>query len=105
MARTKTLRGERIRPESSVAIAAGVVFNEIDGETVLLNTRDGTYYGLDKVGTRVWTLMHEFPRLGTVHEHLMDEYDVAPDRLWTDLMVLVTDLKAKGLLTLDGDGL
>src|SRR4051812_15119232 len=50
-------------PEVSIAnrvkISDDVLFQELQGEAVLLELKTGVYFGLDKVGTRVWQLLGE----------------------------------------------
>jgi len=83
---------------SAVVAGSDVVVRELDGELVMLNLESGMYFGLDKVGTRIWQLIHEYGSLQRVFERMCDEYDVAPDRLERDLLALVGALSAKGLV-------
>jgi hypothetical protein len=88
--------------ESHVVIVPDVVFNEVDGETVLLSGERGRYYGLDRVGTRIWALLRVEPRLAAVHTRLIEEFDAPADRLWADLARLVEELQQKGLVEVHG---
>lgn len=82
----------------SAAIAPDVIFRLLDGEAVLLNLNTGNYFGLDAVGTRAWELILEHHSLERVHSLLLDEYDVDADRLAQDLLTLVQEFCAKGLI-------
>jgi hypothetical protein len=82
---------------SVVAVNPDVAFRELDGEMVLLDLAKGTYFGLDQVGARIWTLIGDRASLSTVFETLAAEYEVAPLVLERDLLALVDDLCAKGL--------
>ena len=82
---------------SVLALNPDVVFRQLDGEMVLLDLGTGTYFGLDDVGARVWTLIGDRAGLGAVFETLLTEYEVAPAVLEHDLLALVGDLCAKGL--------
>ena len=75
-----------------------VVSRKLQGEAVLLNLQSGTYFGLNEVGTRIWTLFGEKKSLRQVFETLKQEYDVAPETLEQDLLRLVGELKTKGLV-------
>ena len=44
---------------TQVEISPEALFQELDGETVLLNLQSERYYGLDDVGTRMWQLLAE----------------------------------------------
>ena len=75
-----------------------VVFRELDGETVLLNLDSGVYFGLDAVGTRVWTLLLEHGATGPVCAQMEREDEVEPDALERDVHRLVRELHQKGLI-------
>lgn len=79
-----------------------VVFREVDGEAVILDMKNGTYFGLDPVGTRVWQLLIEHARLEAVFSALAAEFDVDPDTLRADLLDLVAALEGKQLLRQTG---
>lgn len=87
-----------IRLQDWVTIAPDVVFRDLDGEAVVLNLQTGMYFGLNEVGTRMWTLIAEDGRLQRVFDALREEYDVSPDVLEADLLELVRQLQAKGLV-------
>ena len=77
-----------------------VVSRELEGEAVILNLKSGTYFGLNEVGTRIWALIPEHGSLRKVFEALKEEYEVPPETLENDLLELVDQLQAKGLVSL-----
>jgi hypothetical protein len=80
-----------------------VLFQEVGGETVLLDLASETYFGLDEVGTRIWHLLSEHGSLRTVYDAMLDEFDVEPARLEGDLLTHVAQLADAGLVTLDAE--
>jgi hypothetical protein len=67
-------------------------------ELAILNVKLGKYYGLDRVGRRVWDLF-EVPRtLREIKEALIAQYEVEPETLEADLSGLLDDLVNEGLL-------
>ena len=90
---------DNVSLESSVAIGEDVVSRDLEGEAVILNLESGIYFGLDKVGTRIWSLLQEDGSLRRAFEAVQQEYDVAPEKLEGDLLRLVEELRAKGLLS------
>lgn len=95
--------GSQFTRETRVVASSDAASAGLEGETVILGMRDGVYYGLDAVGTRIWALVAEPTTLGTVHAAVVAEYDVTAERAWDDLVALARDLVAAGLLTrLDG---
>jgi hypothetical protein len=87
--------------QSTIQIPKDVLFREIAGEAVILNVATGIYYGLNDVGTRMWQLLAEHGRLEPAYQALLSEYDVPAEQLQADLIKLVDELSAKGLLQLD----
>jgi hypothetical protein len=84
--------------DSIVRTAGGAVSCELDGETAVLNIQSGNYYGLDKVGTSVWRLMGEPHTVAEIIREITAEYDVEPARCEADLLSLITQLAAHGLV-------
>lgn len=95
---TYALMGESIALTSQVRINTDVVFRDLDGEFVLLNLRTGVYFGLDRLGTRIWWLIEEHCSLEAVLESLLDEYDVVEGRCKRDLLGFVADLRENELV-------
>ena len=83
---------------TAVVASDDIAFREIEQEGVLLNLETGTYFGLNQVGTRAWTLLLEGKSVGEVHAQLSQEYEVAPDVLERDLIGWVGALVEKGLV-------
>ena len=85
-----------------VAISPDVLFQELDGETVLVDPQRGIPHGvyvLDDIGSRIWQLLAEQGDTVTVVEQLLTEYDVDEATLRRDLADFVAELIEKGLLT------
>ena len=89
--------------QRSFRVSDGVVFRELDGEAVLLNLDSGMYFGLDRVGTRIWQLLDAHHRLDKVIEELLEEYDVARETLEADVARLLGALLEKGLVVQGDD--
>lgn len=84
----------------TVVVPDAVVWRMLGGETVVMQLETGIYFGLDQMATAMWTLMSERGSLGAVHESLLAQYDVDAATLESDLLALVRELVAKGLLEL-----
>ncbi len=91
-----------INLDTQISIPETVYTQEVGAETILLDTQGGRYFSLDPVGTRMWQLIREHDALRSVYETVLAEYDVAPERLETDLLALVTKMIEKGLARVQG---
>jgi hypothetical protein len=84
--------------ESRISVPEDVLFRDLGGEAVLLSLKTGKYYGLDGVGTRMWSLLAQHGQVEPAYRALLAEYDVAEERLRQDLLNLINDLAAQQLL-------
>ena len=78
--------------------AEGVLFRELEGESVILSLDAETYYGLDEVGTRMWVVLADSPTVQAAFEKLCMEYDVDPEQLRHDIEELLGELVARKLI-------
>ncbi len=92
---------QAVKLDERVKIPEEVVFQKVGDETVLLNLKTGTYYGLDTVGTRVWELVAEKGTLAGIVESMLEDYEVTPEDLQRDILRLVKELRAKGLVEVE----
>lgn len=91
---------KQISLEFVVAIGKDVVSCDLEGEAVILNLASGIYLGLNEVGTRIWSLIQEYGALREVFGVMQQEYEVAPKELEIDILQLVDQLHANGLVSL-----
>jgi hypothetical protein len=86
-------------PESATVLAAGdLLASAFGAELVILNLKDGVYYGLADVGARIWALLQHPITVSAIRDALVAEYDVEPEQCGRDLGALLQDLAARGLI-------
>ena len=84
---------------SSIVVASGdQISSDLAGEVVMLNLKNGTYYGLDAVGARIWELIQEPRPVAAVRDVILEEYEVEPERCEGDLLALLGELAAAELI-------
>jgi hypothetical protein len=81
-----------------VARADGFLEAEIDHEIVVLSIEHGTCYGLNLVGSRVWTLIAGPIRVRDLVSALLTEYQVDPDDCESQVLDFLGGLRAEGLI-------
>lgn len=85
-------------PDTRIVVSRDQVSTTLSGETVILQMRDGTYYGLDAVGTRIWALIKEPASLAEISATVEREYEVDRAQAMSDLVTLVGELFERGLV-------
>src|SRR3712207_391304 len=84
--------------DSTVVATRDQVSSELADEAVILHFANGVYYGLDPVGARIWQLVQKPTQVATVRDQLLSEYDVEREQCERDLLNLLRDLNAAGLV-------
>ena len=67
-------------------------YSQVGDETVILHFGSGTYFGLDPVGTRIWTLLEDPQSLASLHSALSQEFDVPTEVLAADIQTFLENL-------------
>jgi hypothetical protein len=89
----------KITLESIVKRNPEMVSGNMDGEVVMLSLQRGEYFGLDKVGSRIWELLEHSTSVGTIKAALLEEYEVDEPTCEKDLIEFLEDLQNKDLIT------
>jgi pyrroloquinoline quinone biosynthesis protein D len=74
------------------------LWRNVNGEAVLLNPKDGSYFGLNSVGCSFWEKADGKRSLGEIIELLLEEYDVDRKHLEEDLLSLVSEMEKQNIL-------
>ncbi len=77
-----------------------IIWRNVGGETVLLNSQNGKYFGLNAVGCSFWEKIDGSLSLGQIVELLQKEYEVERAVLEQDILQLVAGLQDNGLVSL-----
>jgi hypothetical protein len=88
-----------IGPDSVVKLSNEQISADLSGTAVVLNIAAGVYYKLNEVGALVWKQLEGGAR--PVHElvaAVMSEYAVDRERCQADVVVLLEDLRKRGLI-------
>jgi hypothetical protein len=81
-------------------IPSKVLIRFLDQESVLLNLDTERYFGLDAVGTRMWQVVTAAPTVNAAFLELVEEYDVPPSVLRSNLTELLEHLLENGLIAM-----
>ena len=91
-------KNREIRPDTILKRKQDQLFSEIDGEVVMLSIENSEYYGMDKVGSRIWQLLENPVNFKELIEILLDEYEVTEEQCTEDTKTFIEQLMKKQLV-------
>lgn len=74
------------------------VESRVGEETVILHLESGAYYGLDRLGTRVWELLKEGVAPVEIGRILVRDHDAPSEVVEADVRRLLSELHAHGII-------
>ena len=75
---------------------------EVDGEVVMMSVEQGSYYGLDEVGSRIWELTGTPSTVDAICDALVVEYQVERSVCERDVIRFLEEMAEQGLVEIDG---
>ncbi len=88
----------KLSGQSKVVVSQDQVSCDLSEEAAILNLKSGVYFGLNTVGASLWKLIQEPRMIKEIRDALVDEYDVEPNRCEKDILELLQELSAHGLI-------
>ena len=76
----------------------------LEGEAVILHLGSGTYFGLNEVGCRVWSMIQQPRSYEEILSQILEEYEVDPARLESDIGELLQKMSEAGLIQIGSAG-
>ena len=77
----------------------GVMSCKVAEETVLLDMNSGVYFGLNPIGTSIWSTLSSPRSIAEIRDTLLKEYDVEPSACVAAIWRFTKGMAAKGLVT------
>src|SRR5438132_10698078 len=78
--------------ETVIARCGGPLTAAVDDDLVMLDPERSMYFGLDRVGNRIWELLERPRSVGDLCSALEEEFDVTPETCRADVLVFVEQL-------------
>jgi hypothetical protein len=94
---------QNLSPSSTVVRSDGFIEAEIDNEIVALNIEKGACYGLNTVGSRIWSLVASPIRIKDICAKLLVDYKVEPETCERQVLDLLEELRAEGMIATGED--
>lgn len=87
---------------SNRTAAPGVLAQELDGETILLDSGSGTYFRLNDTGSRVWEAVLAGRAPKDVAAEIARDTGADPVKVEEDVTALLATLESRGLISTSG---
>ena len=81
-----------------LAPSADAVESAVGDETIILHLKNGTYFGLDTMGTRIWTLLKDGMEPAAICDRLVADYGTDRDTVEADVRQFLGDLEANDIV-------
>lgn len=91
-------RGAAIDKTTRLVLTDHQITSQLGDESVILELNAGIYYGLDSIGTRIWSLIESPRSVQEICDIIEQEYDVQPAACEQAVLSLLQDLEAKSLV-------
>jgi hypothetical protein len=73
--------------------------SSLGDEVVILNHKDGVYYGLEEVGMLVWEQLQAAPQtVAELADKVCEKYEITPEKCQADIQNLLNDLVKEKLV-------
>jgi hypothetical protein len=82
----------RITESALVSTTDRQVACSVAGETIILQLREGVYYGLNSVGSCIWRTVQGSCSVAQIVDAVLAEFDVSREQCLADLRELLAEL-------------
>ena len=87
--------------KSKVTLSKNVFAQEIDEETIILDSETQEYFSINEIGKVIWSLIEEKKNLEEIKAEMLDMYEVPEEQIEKDLLNFIQALEQKGLIKID----
>ena len=87
--------------KSKITLSKNVFAQEIDEETIILDSETQEYFSINEIGKVIWSLIEEKKNLEEIKAEMLDMYEVPQEQLEKDVLNFLQALEQKGLIKVD----
>lgn len=90
--------------QSTVVATRDQVSADLGDEVAILGVVGGRYFTVGDVAARIWSLVQQPVTVAALVAALVEEYDVSPGQLRTDVVRYLEELAGEGLVAVTAPG-
>jgi hypothetical protein len=87
--------------KSKITLSKNVFAQEIDEETIILDSETQEYFSINEIGKVIWSLIEEKKNLEEIKAEMLDMYEVPEEQIEKDLLNFIQALEQKKLIKID----
>ena len=84
--------------DSTISPSEDLVSSDLDGEIVMMSIENGEYYGLDEIGSRIWTLLEEPKKVSELCDILLEEFEVEREQCEEEVLAFLNEMASDDLI-------
>ncbi|MDX8378197.1 MAG: lasso peptide biosynthesis PqqD family chaperone [Mariprofundales bacterium] len=66
-----------------------IVHNDMDGEIVMMSVKNGSYFGLNNVGSKIWEMLEQEMSGQQICEKLLEQFDVTEQQCHDEVILFL----------------
>jgi hypothetical protein len=90
-----------VKVDSVVSVAEGITVADLDGEAIILDINSGQYFGLNKVGAEILSLIKEPRTVDEVIDRIAVQFEADRGRVQDDVLTFIQDMSEAKLVRMD----
>lgn len=71
----------------------------MDGDLVMMSISQGTYYGINPVGGRIWSLLEQPASVASLCNTIVSEFEVSKEQCQQDVLQFVEQMLKAGVVS------
>ncbi len=83
---------------NNYSVPDSILSKTIGEEEVLVDLNTGTYFGLNEVGTLMWSHLKKEISFEQMQEEILNQFEVSPEDITQDFQALLKSLSEKNLI-------
>lgn len=87
-----------ILPDTVLVRNSNQLYSEVDNEIVMLSVDTSEYYGLNEVGSVIWSILEKPKSLYEIIDYLVLKYDVERSVCELEIMPFIDNLLESGVI-------
>ncbi|EAU55006.1 lasso peptide biosynthesis PqqD family chaperone [Mariprofundus ferrooxydans] len=75
-----------------------IVHSDMDGETVMMSVNEGSYYGLNGVGSQIWELLEQEMSVDAICTELLGHFDVEEEQCRSEVLTFLEEMATSNVI-------